>query len=139
MLLFNADGQIAEMSGNGAVSSRGSASAGVGDGKRLVVDTGGGRRQIDVPRLATTVMSAATVDMGPAAITSMTPTSRRKSTVSRIRGDTVDVGNPHYVLFVDDPGRNGYYTPVPVLEHDRAFPNRPNVEFVSRGLARTSC
>src|SRR5436189_2355203 len=49
MVLYNADGGRAEMSGNGMrclawVAVR----AGLGDGKRLVVDTDGGRRVVDV-------------------------------------------------------------------------------------------
>ena len=67
MVLRNADGGLAEMSGNGAralawVAHR----AGIGDGKRLVVDTGGGRREIDLELdPATDAVVHATVDMGP--------------------------------------------------------------------------
>ena len=66
MMLFNADGHIAEMSGNGIrclawVAQR----EGIGDGKRLVVDTDGGRRTIDLELDDAGEVVAATVDMGP--------------------------------------------------------------------------
>src|SRR4029079_5663155 len=68
MLLMNADGGVAEMSGNGMrtlawVAAR----AGLGADGALVADTGGGRRQVELTRdPATGEVTAATVDMGPA-------------------------------------------------------------------------
>ena len=47
MELRNADGSLAEMSGNGiGCLSWVAVREGIGDGKRLVVDTGGGRRDV---------------------------------------------------------------------------------------------
>src|SRR3954463_16041826 len=67
MVLRNADGGVAEMSGNGARALAWAAHRrGIGDGKRLVVDTGGGRREIDLDLdPATDSVVQATVDMGP--------------------------------------------------------------------------
>jgi diaminopimelate epimerase len=52
---------------------------------------------------------------------------------------SVSMGNPHAVVFVDDPESFPVETLGPVLEHHPAFPNRVNVEFVraeSRTLVR---
>src|SRR5205823_13954206 len=40
------------------------------------------------------------------------------------------VGNPHFVVFVDDPDAVPLDRHGPVLEHDARFPNRTNVEVV---------
>ena len=67
MLLFNADGGVAEMSGNGMralawVAAR----EGLGRSGTLDVDTGAGRRHVELTfRPGTREVVAATVDMGP--------------------------------------------------------------------------
>ncbi len=113
MVLRNADGGLAEMSGNGAralawVAHR----AGIGDGKRLIVDTGGGRREIDLELdPATDAVARATVDMGPvtfdpAEIPLDAPSPFDLEATfhgTTYRGDAAGVGNPHLVLWVDDP------------------------------------
>ncbi len=42
----------------------------------------------------------------------------------------VSMGNPHAVLFVDDPSTAPVTSLGPVIEHHPAFPNKTNVEFV---------
>ncbi|MCX8032911.1 MAG: diaminopimelate epimerase [Thermoleophilia bacterium] len=42
----------------------------------------------------------------------------------------VDVGNPHCVIFVDDPNQVDLSAVGPAIEHHEFFPNRTNVEFV---------
>ncbi len=42
----------------------------------------------------------------------------------------VSMGNPHAVTFVPDPATAPVTTVGPVLEHDPAFPNKCNIEFV---------
>ena len=44
---------------------------------------------------------------------------------------TVSMGNPHCVLFVDDPERFPVEELGPALENHPAFPQRTNVEFVA--------
>ena len=140
MLLFNADGGIAEMSGNGMrclawVAVR----AGLGDGKQLVVDTDGGRRTVDYECDAGGNVVHATVDMGPvtfdpAAIPLDAPSPfDLEATYHGVtyRGDAGGVGNPHLVLFVDDPASTRVTTHGPNLEVDDRFPKRTNVEFVT--------
>ncbi len=141
MVLRNADGGIAEMSGNGArtlawVAHR----AGIGDGKRLVVDTGGGRREIDLELdPATNAVVHATVDMGPVTfdpadipVDAPSPFDLEATFHgTSYRGDAAGVGNPHLVLFVEDPETARVVQHGPHLEHDERFPNRANVEFIA--------
>jgi diaminopimelate epimerase len=140
MLLWNADGRPAELSGNGLrclawVAHR----AGVGDGKRLVVDTGGGRREVDLVLDEAGHVAAATVDMGPvtfvpAEIPLAAPSAFDLDATYHgvmYHGDAAGMGNPHLVLLVDDPAEVRVTTHGPQLEHDDRFPNRTNVEFVA--------
>jgi diaminopimelate epimerase len=143
MLLFNADGGIAEMSGNGARCLAWAAvHAGLGGSGRLVVDTGGGRRTIDLDTDPNTgALCAATVDMGPvtfdpAAIPLDAPSPfDLEATFHGVtyRGDAAGMGNPHLVTFVDDVETARVTQHGPHLEHDGRFPNRTNVEFVAPG------
>lgn len=143
MILHNADGGRAEMTGNGsrclaAVAHR----LGLGDGKRLVVDTDGGRREIDLeldPR--TDAVVHATVDMGsvtfePLEIPLDAPSPfdlEASYHGTQYRGDAAGIGNPHLVLFVADPATARVTQHGPHLEHDERFPKRTNIEFVAVG------
>lgn len=49
-----------------------------------------------------------------------------------VRGVVLSMGNPHLVLFVDDADREPVEVLGPLLEHHPAFPERTNVEFVSK-------
>ncbi len=49
----------------------------------------------------------------------------------RLTVSSVSMGNPHAVVFVDDPERAPVETLGPRVEHHPAFPNRVNVEFVA--------
>jgi diaminopimelate epimerase len=139
MHLYNADGNPAEMSGNGIrclawVARR----EGIGDRGRLVVDTDAGRRVVDL-ELAGDAVAAATVDMGPvtfepAAIPIDAASSLDVETTFHgvtYRGDAAGMGNPHLVLFVDDASTARVVQHGPHLEYDERFPHRTNVEFVS--------
>jgi diaminopimelate epimerase len=139
MTLHNADGHVAEMSGNGA---RCLAWVAVRDGfagETLVVDTGGGRRTIELDRSVDGAITSATVDMGPVtfepseipldAPSAFDLTAEYHGT--EYRGDAAGMGNPHLVLFVDDPATARVTQHGPHLEHDVRFPRRTNVEFVA--------
>jgi diaminopimelate epimerase len=140
MLLFNADGGIAEMSGNGMrCLAWAAARAGLGAGGTLIVDTGGGRRAVEVERdPASGDVVAATVDMGPvtfdpAAIPLVGESAfgiRADYHGTHYEGDAAGMGNPHLVLFVDDPANARVTQHGPHLERDERFPRRTNVEFV---------
>jgi diaminopimelate epimerase len=108
-------------------------------GDRLVVDTGGGRRVVDVDRAADGSVTAATVDMGPVTFTPAEIPLDAPSAFdltaeyhgTEYRGDAAGMGNPHLVLFVDDPATARVTQHGPHLEHDPRFPRRTNVEFVA--------
>jgi diaminopimelate epimerase len=141
MTLYNADGGLAEMSGNGIRCLAWLAHRrGLGDGRVLVVDTGSGRREVDLVVDPTTgEVVEATVDMGPAtfdpAAIPLEATSpfdlEAEYHGTTYRGDAAGMGNPHFVLFVDDPESARVTQHGPRLEHDVRFPNRTNVEFVA--------
>ncbi len=139
MVLRNADGGLAEMSGNGIrclawVAVR----EGWGAPDRLVVDTGGGRRLVELDRDDSGVLRAAGVDMGavtfdPASIpVDAASPFELTGTVhgTEYRGDAAGMANPHWVLFVDDPDEARVVQHGPRLEADPRFPTRTNVEFV---------
>jgi diaminopimelate epimerase len=48
-----------------------------------------------------------------------------------LRVSSVSMGNPHAVIFVEDPDRADVGRLGPLIEHHGAFPNRTNVEFVT--------
>ena len=144
MVLFNADGQIAEMSGNGIRCLAAEAvRAGRGDGKRLVVDTAAGQREVHYETRAESDgsirVASAIVDMGPAtfdpdAIPLDAPSAFDLTAEYHgveYQGDAAGMGNPHFVLFVDDPASARVAQHGPHLEHDTRFPRRTNVEFVA--------
>jgi diaminopimelate epimerase len=140
MLLFNADGGMAEMSGNGMRTLAWVAARdGLGHDGALTVDTGGGRRHVELTRdAATGEVTAATVDMGPATFDPAQIPVLAESPFgltadyhgTRYEGDAAGMGNPHLVLFVDDPATARVTQHGPHLEHDERFPRRTNVEFV---------
>jgi len=141
MQLRNADGGLAEMSGNGVgCLSWVAVREGLGDGKRLVVDTGGGRREVELELDgASGELVAATVDMGPVAFEpSEIPLDAASAFDLEVtfhgvtyRGDAAGMGNPHLVLLVDDPETTRVTQHGPHLETDPRFPHRTNVEFIS--------
>ncbi len=138
MTLVNADGGVAEMSGNGIrclawVAAR----AGLARDGELDVETAAGRRRVQLERAGGSVV-AADVDMGPV---TFEPTRipiavddpfELEAVAEGVfyRGDAAGMGNPHLVLFVDDPAAAPVTTHGPVLERDARFPRRTNVEFV---------
>jgi diaminopimelate epimerase len=142
MTLINADGHRAEVSGNGLrclawVAVR----AGLGDGKRLVVETEAGVRTVDVELDAAGDVVTAVSDMGPVtfepvAIPLDAPSAFDLDVTYHgvtYHGDAAGVGNPHLVLFVDDPDTARVTQHGPHLEADERFPNRVNVEFIAPG------
>jgi len=139
MTLFNADGGVAEMSGNGIRCLAWAARrAGMGARDRLVVDTGAGRRTIDLELDPGGDVVAATCEMGPASfdppaipLDAPSPFELRAEVHGvEYEGDAAGMGNPHLVLFVDDPAAVRVTQHGPRLENDPRFPHRTNVEFV---------
>jgi len=138
MELRNADGGIAEMSGNGVrclawIAHR----EGLSKDGRVVVDTGGGRRDITLGVIDGEVRNA-TVDMGPVTFVPKeipldAPSAFDLEAIyhgTTYHGDAAGVGNPHLVLLVDDVATARVTQHGPHLEVDERFPNHTNVEFV---------
>ncbi|HVM39436.1 MAG TPA: diaminopimelate epimerase [Acidimicrobiia bacterium] len=135
--LTNADGGPAEMSGNGM---RCLAAVAVWDG--LVpgtvfdVATPAGVKRVEYAE--TTEGAFARVDMGPASFEpDVIPVDadsafglEASAGPDVFSGDAAGMGNPHFVVFVDDPDAVPVAEVGPVLEHDARFPHRTNVEFV---------
>lgn len=139
MTLFNADGSVAEMSGNGARCLAWLARReGLGTPDRLVVDTGGGRRVLDLELDADRMVRRATCDMGPVTfVPSEIPVDAADAfdlavdlDGVAVTADAAGMGNPHLVIVGDDPGTIDVLRHGARLEHDPRFPNRVNVEFI---------
>lgn len=129
MLLQNADGGVAEISGNGARAvALVAAAEGYGTATTLVVDAGSGRRTIRLFRNAEGDVGAAEVDMGPVSIDATDLAVAVGDGV--VTGDVASVGNPHFVVFVDDPELVDLAELGPEIEHAPVFPDRTNVHFV---------
>lgn len=130
MTLYNADGSLAEMSGNG-IRCLAQALARARGVERLDVPvaTGGGRRQVRLTPGADARTAQVEVDMGrpgpgpgPDRVVTAGVGARTKMT-------TVDLGNPHLVLLVDDPGAVDLAVVGP--EASRHFDSGVNVEVVA--------
>ena len=139
MILHNADGGIAEMSGNGIRAlAWAAAAAGLGS-DTLVVDTGAGRRTLVLTRDRAGTVTHATVDMGPVTfapnaipVDAADPFDLTATLDGTgYRGDAAGMGNPHFVCLVDDVAAVPVATHGPRLETDPRFPRRTNVEFVA--------
>lgn len=138
MELRNADGGRAEMSGNGmrclaALVRR----EGVVTADEFTVATEAGVKTVvwragdDTP-YARVHMGDVTFDPSAIPIAVDSPFGLKAEVDGTVyEGDAAGVGNPHFVLFVDDPRS------VPIahhgarLEHDTRFPHRVSVEFVA--------
>ncbi len=139
MEIYNADGGQVEMCGNGLrafykfLRARGHT-----DDDEISVETLGG-----VVRPGWAGPDRVRVDMGqPVLAPAKIPTTigtgdgpvldvPLEVDGETLRVSSVSMGNPHAVIFVEDPdgadvGRLG-----PLIEHHSAFPNRTNVEFVT--------
>lgn len=141
MELTNADGGLAEISGNGLrCLAHVAVKLGLGADDRLVVDTAAGRREMTIRRRPEDgEVDYAEADMGLVMFTpEMIPVTADspfdlEATVDGVtyRGDAAGVGNPHFVVFVDDPDAVPLDRHGPVLETDPRFPNRTNVEMAT--------
>lgn len=102
MVLHNADGSIAEISGNG-IRCLGQAwmiAQGVTDGT-IVIDTPGGRRNLVATPTEDVDEVMVAVDMGM--VTDGPPLSAEPNLAGMKRWQTASVGNPHLVIELDHP------------------------------------
>ena len=140
MTLRNADGGSAEMSGNGLrclayIAAR----EGLGSEDSLIVDTAAGQRSVTLERGPGGDVVGADVDMGPVTFDPAEIGLDARTAFDleatfhgvTYRGDAAGMGNPHFVLFVDEPDEARVVQHGPRLERDERFPQRTNVEFVT--------
>jgi diaminopimelate epimerase len=137
MNLFNSDGSRAEMSGNGirclgqAVAIR-RGPTGV-DGTTVAVLTDAGRRTLVVNDGGRSDVVEVSVGMGRPGAGPHIPEALDEFFVSR--HGTVDMGNPHLVVLVSDPGTVRLATEGAWL--DKQFPEGINVEYIAHDEAGT--
>lgn len=135
MVLFNADGSRAEMSGNGIrCLAQALASAHRTDDIDLVVFTDAGLRTLAVrPHPSDPASVLVRVGMGPVtdgpAWRPSAGAERMLQTLTPSRQATADIGNPHLVLAVANPWLVDVAAAGPVLEAD--FPAGVNVQFIA--------
>jgi diaminopimelate epimerase len=138
MSIYDADGSRAEMCGNGLracfkyLRDRGHTRA-----ERIRVETGAGvvtPRWLLDERIEVT-MTVPVLDPAriPTRLEGRTPLLEVPLEVGgrELRVTPVSMGNPHCVIFVEDPERAAVGTLGPEVECHPAFPARTNVEFVS--------
>ena len=127
MRIFNADGSEAKMCGNGIrCVGKYVYDKGYTDKTRLTVETLSGIRNLTMQVIAGKVKSVS-VDMGKAEIG-----EERIITAcgEKFAGVSVSVGNPHFVIFVDDIEHAPLNSAGPEIEKHPSFEGGVNVEFV---------
>jgi diaminopimelate epimerase len=145
MRMFNADGSAAEMCGNGIrCVAKYVYDHGIRRNKMLRIESAGRTRTLEL-ETANNRVERVRVDMGePILIPELIPTKLRspkgpeepvvEAPLSvaghEFRVTAVSMGNPHCVVFVDEPTNDWVLGIGPKLEVDPHFPKNVNVEFV---------
>ncbi|MCH5184101.1 MAG: diaminopimelate epimerase [Oscillospiraceae bacterium] len=146
MRIFNMDGSEAQMCGNGIrCVAKFLYDEGIARKEVLRIDTLSGVKEVHL-HLDGGEVTGVTVDMGKAVLDpAKLPVLLDGSAVidrpveiggKAYRITCVSMGNPHCVLFVEDPASLPLETIGPVFEHAPLFPERINTEFV-RVIDRT--
>ena len=132
----NSDGSIGEMCGNGirclALFAR---DEGLTSESTLRIDTRAGLKTVEI------LGDLVRVDMGapifraediPVEVDGGDPLHAKLATdQGMVEAACLSVGNPHAVLFVDDPLDAPVTTLGPLIENHPSFPNKVNVEFAA--------
>ena len=140
MDIYNNDGSRAKMCGNGIrCVAKYVYDYGMTDKKRLRIETLSGVKEMDLIVEGDHVRFV-TVNMGnPITKASDIPVNFHKGVVINepiavenctYKVTCVSMGNPHAVIFVDDPAGIPIETLGPFFEHHEMFPDRINTEFV---------
>ncbi len=139
MQLYNADGTDSETCGNGLrCVAKFAVDRGLVSNRAFVVE--------DASGLHTALVEPATGPIRRAVVSMRRP--RLESRDERVEladpdgarivtGSRVDVGNPHFVVLVDDVLRAAVERDGSRIENHAAFPAGTNVEFVAHGAERT--
>lgn len=123
--LINADGSLAEISGNGTRCVAAYVCAMHGK-ERISVLTGAGTKVCNLTARRDSEYEFE-VDMGKA---SVEPGLAVSVSSGEVRGIPVSMGNPHYVIFVPEFARN-WQSQAAEIQHLPQFPEGVNVEYVS--------
>ena len=127
MRMFNADGSESEMCGNAArCVGRYVYDRGLTDRKRIRLMTGAGIKMLEIRTEQGRTVSVR-VDMGEPEVLGIRETVQAKG--KDFLFTRISTGNPHAVIFMDDPDSFDVAGYGPVIEHDPLFPNRTNTEF----------
>lgn len=122
-LLYNNDGGIAEVSGNGLrCAGKFLYEKGHHPTERVSLEAGGEVKILELT-VDGSVVTSVRVDMGVAE-------DQGEIDLHGHRWRKVLTGNPHAVTFVEDPDAAPVTELGPIMENDPAFPDRTNVEFV---------
>ncbi len=141
MRMFNRDGSEGRMCGNAIrCVAKYLYESGLAKKQELIIDTASGLRQVEVfPQNG--IVGSACVGMGkaelmpqriPLALPGQEPVIDRPVQLAgqKRRITCVSMGNPHCVLFCEQPDSLALETVGPLIENDPLFPERVNVEFV---------
>ena len=141
MVMYNADGSVSEMCGNGIrCVAKYVYDKGLTDKTTFTIETLSGIKTIDVT-LKDGKVAEASVDMGKPVLkcTDIPMISDHFVFVDQglviaedvvYNGTAVSMGNPHFVTFVDDVDSLDLEKLGPLFEHHKLFPEGVNTEFV---------
>lgn len=140
MKMYNADGSMGEMCGNGIrCVAKYVYDYGMTDKTHITIETGAGIKELDLT-VENGKVSKVRVDMGePILEAAKIPVVSDKEKVINepilVQGTEwkmtcVSMGNPHAVVFVADTKNLAIKEIGPCFENHKAFPNRTNTEFV---------
>lgn len=144
MVMYNADGSMAEMCGNGIrCFGKYVYDHGLTDQTSLSVETPAGIKYLTLMFSyigRTRLVNAVTVDMGiPVTEAESIPVTAAKSPVlgygitvgdKEYQISCASMGNPHTTVYVEDTEKVDIETIGPLFEHHPVFPKRVNTEFV---------
>lgn len=146
MRIFNADGSEAMMCGNASrCIGKYLYEKGITDLTEIKLETLSGVKILKLHIDADNKVESVTVDMLEPVLRNSeqfdeTVGETLKANFRSFRGTFVSMGNPHYVIFVDDLEDLDIASYGKVLERDEAFPQRCNIEFAQltgKGEIRT--
>ena len=130
MRIFNADGSEAMMCGNASrCIGKYVYEEGLTQKTTVTLETLSGIKRLKLQiNPATNLVEEVTVDMGKPIVGEKA--LEVKAGDQTFVGTVVSMGNPHFVIFVDDITKIDLSHVGPLIEHHPYFPDRTNVEFV---------
>lgn len=140
MRMFNADGSEGEMCGNGVrCVAKFIHDKGIANKPQVKIETGRGVLTLDITRDEKGKAAWIKVDMGqpilnsaeiPTTLPGDPPIEAELEVLgTKFKGTAVSMGNPHFVIFVNDLKAIDLNKFGPMLENHPAFPRRINVHF----------